>query len=75
MANQALMLANNLRHKVAVSVARASQMHLMALAAQSFRTQVTGKLEGNVDAQERDRTPWTSILFFRRVNIYPTIRL
>ena len=51
MANQALMLANNLRHKVAVPVAHAAQMSLMALAAQSFRTQVTGQLEGTVDAR------------------------
>jgi hypothetical protein len=44
MANQALMLANNLRHKVAVPVARASQMRLMALAAQSFRL-IIGRMQ------------------------------
>jgi hypothetical protein len=49
-------------------------MTLIALAAQSFRTHVTGQLKGNVDAQERDRTPWTSILFFQRIKISPTIR-
>lgn len=75
MANQVLMLANNLRQKVAVPVARSSQMSLMALAAQSFRTQVMGQLEGTVDAQERNRTQWTSVLFFQHVKIYPTIRL
>jgi hypothetical protein len=63
-ANQALMLANYLRHKVAVLVARSSQMSLIALAAQSFRTQATGQLEGTAGAQERNQTPWTSILFF-----------
>jgi hypothetical protein len=57
MANQALMLGKNLRHKVVAPVARAPQMSLMVLAARSFRIQVAGQSEGTVDAQEWGRTP------------------
>ncbi len=69
------MRVNNLRHKVVVPVTRVSQLSLMALATESFRTQVTGQLEGSVEAQERDRTPGTSTLLFQRVKIDPTTRL
>jgi hypothetical protein len=51
---EALILANNLQHKVVAVSERDPQTSLLALAEQYFRTQVAGQAEGTVDAKQRD---------------------
>ena len=54
MAEEALIRAKNLQHKVLTTAARDPQTSLMALAERYFRTQVAGQAEGAVDAKQRD---------------------
>jgi hypothetical protein len=44
----------DMNFREAQPVTRVSQLRLMALTTESFRTQVAGQLEGSVETQERD---------------------
>jgi hypothetical protein len=54
MAEDALILVQNLQHKVLAPLACDPKTSLMTLAEQYFRTQVAGQAEGTVDAKPRD---------------------
>ncbi|MGH8058866.1 MAG: tyrosine-type recombinase/integrase [Candidatus Entotheonellia bacterium] len=54
MAEEALILANNLQHNVLMPRTHDPQLSLMALTEHYFRTQVAGQAEGTLDAKHRD---------------------